>query len=171
VFYTVPSRLIGYRLRIRLYDDRLECFLGQSHVLTLRRGRSWGDGRHGHVIDYRHVIHSLRRKPMALLHLVYRDALFPRPIYRTVWERLLAAGDPRAACKTMVGLLALAHERNCEAELATILTAELDRGSLPDLDELRARFAPPCSATPVISVLLPAIASYDVLLPATGAAS
>ena len=27
VFYTVPSRLIGYRLRIRLYDDRLECFL------------------------------------------------------------------------------------------------------------------------------------------------
>ena len=31
------------------------------------------------------------------------------------WERLLEAGDPRAACKTMVGLLALAHERNCEA--------------------------------------------------------
>ena len=24
VFYTVPSRLIGHRLRVRLYDDRLE---------------------------------------------------------------------------------------------------------------------------------------------------
>jgi hypothetical protein len=114
VFYTVPSRLIGYRLRIRLYDDRLECFLGQSHVLSLRRGRSWGGGRQAHVIDYRHVIHSLRRKPMALLNLVYRDALFPRPAYRLAWERLLAAGDARSACKTMVGLLALAHERNCE---------------------------------------------------------
>lgn len=170
VFYTVPSRLIGYRLRIRLYDDRLECFLGQSHVLTLRRGRSCGDGRHGHVIDYRHVIHSLRRKPMALLHLVYRDALFPRPVYRTAWERLLEAGDPRAACKTMVGLLALAYERNCEAELASVLAAELEQGGLPVLAELRARFAPPCSATPRISVSLPAIASYDVLLPATGAA-
>jgi hypothetical protein len=171
VFYTVPSRLIGYRLRIRLYDDRLECFLGQSHVLTLRRGRSWGEGRHGHVVDYRHVIHSLRRKPMALLNLVYREALFPRPAYRLAWERLLAAGDVRAACKTMVGLLALAHERNCEAELATVLAAKLDQGSLPELPDLRARFAPSCSAPPAISVLLPAIASYDVLLPATGAAS
>ena len=171
VFYTVPSRLIGYRLRIRLYDDRLECFLGQSHVLSLRRGRSWGGGRHAHVIDYRHVIHSLRRKPMALLNLVYRDALFPRPAYRLMWERLLAAGDARSACKTMVGLLALAHERNCEAELATVLAAELDQGGLPELADLRARFAPACGALPAISVLLPAIASYDVLLPATGAAS
>ena len=25
VFYTVPSRLIGRRLRVRLHDDRLEC--------------------------------------------------------------------------------------------------------------------------------------------------
>ena len=39
VFYTVPSRLIGHRLRVRLYDDRLECFLGGTRLLTLRRGR------------------------------------------------------------------------------------------------------------------------------------
>jgi hypothetical protein len=108
---------------------------------------------------------------MALLNLVYRDALFPRPAYRLMWERLLAAGDARAACKTMVGLLALAHERNCEAELATVLAAELDQGRLPALADLRARFAPSSCAPPAISVLLPAIASYDVLLPATGAAS
>ena len=28
VFYTVPSRLIGHRLRVRLYDDRLDVLLG-----------------------------------------------------------------------------------------------------------------------------------------------
>lgn len=28
VFYTVPSRLIGHRLRVRLYDDRLDVFIG-----------------------------------------------------------------------------------------------------------------------------------------------
>ncbi len=39
IFYTVPSRLIGHRLRVRLYDDRLECFLGGTLVLTLPRGR------------------------------------------------------------------------------------------------------------------------------------
>ena len=31
VFYTVPSRLIGHRLRVRLYDDRLDVFIGGSH--------------------------------------------------------------------------------------------------------------------------------------------
>ena len=39
VFYTGPSFLIGYRLKVRIYDDRLECFLAQRHVLTLPRGR------------------------------------------------------------------------------------------------------------------------------------
>ncbi|WP_425349571.1 Mu transposase domain-containing protein, partial [Mongoliimonas terrestris] len=38
VFYTVPSRLIGHRLRVRLHDDRVEVFLGGTHVTTLPRG-------------------------------------------------------------------------------------------------------------------------------------
>ena len=58
VFYSVPSRLIGHRLRVRLYDDRLECFQGATLLFTLRRGRPDPNGNHGHVVDYRHVIHS-----------------------------------------------------------------------------------------------------------------
>src|SRR5690606_32522066 len=38
VFYTVPSRLIGHRLRVRLCDDRLEVFIGGSPLLTVPRG-------------------------------------------------------------------------------------------------------------------------------------
>jgi hypothetical protein len=34
VFYTVPSRLIGHHLRVRLYDDRLELFLGGTGLMT-----------------------------------------------------------------------------------------------------------------------------------------
>ena len=82
VFYSVPSRLIGHRLNVRLYDDRLECFLGGTQLLTLRRGRPpQRSGKHGHVVDYHHVIHALRRKPMALINLVYRDQLFPHCAY------------------------------------------------------------------------------------------
>jgi hypothetical protein len=44
VFYTVPSRLIGFRMPVRIYDDRLECFVGQSLTLALRRGRGQADG-------------------------------------------------------------------------------------------------------------------------------
>jgi Mu transposase-like protein len=30
IFYSVPSRLIGHRLRVRVHDDRLECFLAST---------------------------------------------------------------------------------------------------------------------------------------------
>ncbi len=65
---------------MHFYDDRLACFLGAPLMLTLRRGGVGYQGG-GHVIDYRHVIHALRKKPMALNNPVYRDQLFPRPAY------------------------------------------------------------------------------------------
>lgn len=164
VFYSVPSRLIGHRLRVRLYDDRLECFLGTSPVLTLPRGRAHPSGKHGHVVDYRHVIHALRRKPMALLNLVYRDQLFPRRVYARTFELLLAKETEKRACRLMVELLALSHERACEAELAGILEQDLDAGKLPDLDALRKRFAPSFADLPNINVALTPLASYDEIV-------
>ena len=163
VFYSVPSRLIGHRLRVRLYDDRLECFLGATPLMILRRGRPHPNGKHGHVIDYRHVIHSLRRKPMALLNLVYREQLFPRRPYQRVFEALLACDSEKQACRTLVGLLALAHDRACEAELAEAINAELDAGRLPDLDELGRRFAPHPAAIPDITVEVAPLHLYDEL--------
>ena len=168
VFYTVPSRLIGHRLRVRLYDDRLECLLGSTLAVTLARGRPFqgngGPNRILHVVDYRHVIHALRRKPAALLNLVYRDQLFPRDAYRRAWERLVAAGPPRTACRVMVGLLALAHERACEAELAGELDRLAEAGALPDLATLEARFGPAPGRVPEVTVTLPSPALYDTLL-------
>ena len=52
VFYTVPSRLIGHRLGMRLYDDRLELFLSGTRHLTLPRGRPGKTGR-VHVVTGR----------------------------------------------------------------------------------------------------------------------
>ena len=99
VFYTVLSGLIGHRLRVRLYDDRLDVFVGGTHLVTLPRGRPHPSGKHDQVVDYRHVIHSLRRKPMALLGLVYRDRLFPREAYRRTFDRLREQLPARASCK------------------------------------------------------------------------
>jgi transposase InsO family protein len=171
VFYSVPSQLIGHRLRVRLYDDRLECFLGSTSMVTLRRGRAQANGKHGHVIDYRHVIHSLRRKPMALLNLVYRDQLFPRRAYALTFDALLAGLGERPACRVMVGLLALAHERVCEAELALALQTALDERVLPDLKTLIERFRPRDLALPVVVVTLPALAIYDEIAATMGEAA
>jgi hypothetical protein len=164
VFYSVPSRLIGHRLNVHLYDDRLECFLGSTRLLTLRRGRPpQASGKHSHVVDYHHVIHALRKKPMALLNLVYRDQLFPRGAYARAFEALLARESDKQACRTMVGLLALAHDRACEAELSHVIEVDLDAGKLPNLDRLHERFKPDRTTIPDVAVRLAPLSTYDEL--------
>lgn len=164
VFYTAPSRLIGHRLRVRLYDDRLDVFIGGTPLMTLPRGRPHPSGKHGHVVNYRHVIHSLRRKPMALLNLVYRDQLFPRDAYRRTFDALLEHLPERQACRVMVELLAMAHERGCERELADQLSACLQAGRLPDMGKLRDRFAPDPAELPTVVVRLAPLTDYEALL-------
>ena len=164
VFYTVPSRLIGHQLRLRLYDDRLELFLGATFLVTLVRGRTKPNGNHGHVINYHHVIHSLRRKPMALMGLVYRDQLFPRQAFRDMFSVLLEQTSEKEACRKTVDLLALAHDRGCEAELAAQLEEDLRQNRLPDIAALRALFAPPPDSLPGVEVQLVELSSYDHLL-------
>ena len=63
----------------------------------------------------------------------------------------------------MVGLLALAHERACEADLAQAIDAELDAGRLPDLDLMCQRFAPDAATIPHVTVALVPLSVYDEL--------
>jgi len=164
VFYTVPSRLIGHRLRVRLFDDRLDVFIGGTHLMTLPRGRASSSGKHDQVVNYRHVIQSLRGKPMALLNLVYRDQLFPREAYRQTFHELIERLPERQACRTMVELLAMAHDRGCESELADQLDAALEARRLPDMAALRERFAPDPSRLPNVVVRLAPLNAYEALL-------
>jgi hypothetical protein len=162
VFYTVPSRLVGHRLRVKLYDDRLDLLIGATQLMTLRRGRPGPNGKHGHVVDYRHVIHALRRKPMALLNLVYRDQLFPREAFRLTFERLREVSE-KLACKTLVDLLSLAHDRACESQLAAMLCEHLEAGGLPNVAALRERFGPDPAQLPQVRVELLPLSLYESL--------
>ena len=99
---------------------------------------------------------------MALLNLVYRDALFPRE--PCCFEKALEQGDERRACRLAVALLALAHEENCEADLAHAIDRALKAGQLPDLDELKARFAPRPGRMPYVRIARPLLAGYGTLL-------
>jgi hypothetical protein len=151
-------------LRVRIYDDRLECFLGGTPILTLRRGQTpQTKGKRAHIVDYRHVIHALRRKPMALLNLVYRDQLFPRPAFARAFETLLEHEGEKHACRVTVELLALAHDRACEAELAAAIETDLEAGQLPDLTRMRNRFQPDAASVPEVAVQLAPLSAYDEL--------
>jgi hypothetical protein len=163
VLYSAPSRLISHRLKVRVYSDRLDCYLSGALVHSTARTTSTSKG-HGRAIDYRHFIDSLKRKPQAFRGLAFRDDLFPREAYRRTWEQLDREMTPRDACKTMVGLLELAGNHGVEAQLAERLDALLELGELPDLKKLFDEFAPREAECPVVVVEMPDAAIYDTLL-------
>lgn len=164
ILYSAPSRLIGHRLKVRLYSDRLDCYLSGALVLTLTRGtRSPGTGR-CRVIDYRHFIEAFKRKPQAFKDLTFRDALFPREAYRRTWEVLEGLLTQRQACQTIVALLEMAARDGMEGLLADRLDALRLAGELPDVKRLREEFAPREALMPQITVVLPSVARYDALL-------
>jgi hypothetical protein len=161
--YSAPSQLIGQRLSVRLYNDHIECWLGGTRVLERPRLRHCDGQRHPRDIDYRHLIGALKRKPGAFARSVLRDAMFPRAVYRQTWERLSTRLSEREACKTIVGLLALAAEGH-EAQLATELEQLIELDQLPDLLALTALLAPRPGVLPVVTVDLPGLAGFDALL-------
>jgi hypothetical protein len=63
-----------------------------------------------------------------------------------------------------VELLSLAHERGCEAQLAAVLAEGLQAGRLPDLQVLRALFAPDPTHMPTVHVKLAPLSAYEVLV-------
>ncbi len=65
ILYSAPSRLIGHMLKVRLYIDRLDCYLSGALVQSTPRGTVTPGRSRGHAIDYRHFIDSLKRKPQA----------------------------------------------------------------------------------------------------------
>ena len=83
---------------------------------------------------------------------------------RLTFDRLIEGMAEKLACRLMVDILSLAHDRGCEAELAAVLAVELAAARLPDMALLRARFAPDPAALPGVVVRLAPLNDYDVLL-------
>ena len=164
--YSAPSQLIGHRLMVRQYAQRIECWLGGQCVLRRDRATREDGMRHAKGIDYRHLVAALQRKPGAFARWVLRDAAFPREVYRRTWERLTARVPEREACRTMVGLLVLAAEGH-EAQLADELDQLIELDQLPDLLALTLLLAPPKSDVPNVMIELPSLAGYDRLLAAS----
>lgn len=166
VLYSVPSRLAGQRLKVRLRSAHLEAWLGRVKVFECERLHASTADRHPKRIDWRHMLPSLKRKPGAFARWVLRDAMFPRSEYAQAWEHISQALPERAACRLMVGLLDLADRANVVAELAVELGRLLESAELPDIDALRDRFAPRPAQMPQVVVVLPSASVYDELLEA-----
>lgn len=80
--YSVNSRLIGERIDVRLYSNRVEIWYGQKKQDEFPRLQ----GRGKIKIDYRHLIDSLVRKPGAFSNYRYREELFPTSRFRMAYD-------------------------------------------------------------------------------------
>jgi hypothetical protein len=86
--YSVPSRLIGTKLLARIYENRIVLLAGAQEVAQL----PLNGGDRGAVIDFRHVIGHLLRKPGAFAGYRWREEMFPAPDYRAAYDHLTRAG-------------------------------------------------------------------------------
>lgn len=161
--YTVPSRLIGEHIRVHLYHDRLACFVGQTRVITLPRVYPTNPTGRARRIDYRHIIHSLAAKPQAFRFSQFRDDLLPSPQYRQLWAQAEQHFTPQEACKWMVTVLRIAYDYDCEGHLANELLLQAEKGQLPDLKMLQARYLKH-TQPPAIPVRQHCVTDYDQLL-------
>jgi transcriptional regulator with XRE-family HTH domain len=129
--YSVPSRLIGTTLLIRVHSETLEVYRATARLLTMPRLL----GRGQHRIDYRHVIWSLVRKPGAFAHYRYRDDLFPSLVFRRAYDALNTQTVERAD-RHYVRLLHLAASTS-ESEVEAAIALLLDQRVVPTFDAVR----------------------------------
>lgn len=123
--YSVPSRLIDERVRVRVYDGRIEVYFRDQRQLVTDRLH----GRHHHRIDYRHVIWSLVKKPHAFPRYRYREDLFPTLAFRRAYDALVdGVRTERAADLSYLRILHLAASTlECEVEAAIECLLEADQ--------------------------------------------
>ncbi len=162
--YSVPSRLIGHKLKARVHPDVVEIWIGKSLLETMPRLRG---GEH-HRIDYRHVIWSLVRKPGAFAAYRYREDLFPSLTFRRGYDALCAGRGDRADVE-YVRILHLAASTS-EADVTRALDHLLDKGEAFDFIAVKALAQPTTSAIPLVEIGVPDLGVYDDLITMAGAA-
>ncbi len=157
--YSLPSRLIGHRVQVRLYANYLEVRYRGEVVARPERVR--GESLKG--IDYRHLVHSLVKKPGAFRRYVYREALFPTLTFRRAYDALAERSEKWADLEYVRILYLAATTMQCEVE--TALAALLDASAVPEYEVVKARVQPaaPRSA-PEVHVAMPDLRVYDALL-------
>ena len=130
--YSVPSRLIGERIKTRRFETVVEVWFGGARQLTMPRLT----GDRFHAIDYRHVIDSLLRKPHAFARYKYRENLFPALAFRKAYDRLAESLSERQATLDYLGILHLAAHTG-EGRIEAALEALAARQTLPRLAAVR----------------------------------
>jgi transposase InsO family protein len=131
--YSVPSRLIGHGVKVRIYEDRIEVRFADTTELACERLR----GRNLRRIDYCHMIWSLVRKPGGFARYVYREEMFPSLVFRRAYD---AIQTPHHGTKGDLQYLRILHlaASTIEAEVEAALELLLAEGRAVTSEAVKA---------------------------------
>jgi hypothetical protein len=162
VGYSVPARLIGEEVKVEIHEGELKLYSGRELLLRLPRRHS----DRGMVLDYRHVIDHLLRKPGAFERYRYREQLFPGPMFRPAYDYLVAQRGPRRGVVEYLQLLKLTSQvRQNDVEL--MLIDFMSAPGVPwNVEQIRQALAPKAPPVLELAELKPEWNSYDGLLSA-----
>jgi len=128
--YSVDSRLMKEWVEVRIFADHLAVWYGQRKIEELPRLR----GQRKHRIQYRHVIHSLVKKPGAFERYRYREDLFPSLLFRVAYDEL-REDCPGTAVRQYLRILLWAAEIS-EERVERCLKQLIERGRRIRADEV-----------------------------------
>jgi hypothetical protein len=157
--YSVPSRLIGHTLRVELHEAELKVYLGRDFLFCLPRLR----GDRGALVDFRHIIAPLLRKPGAFIHYRHREALYPSAVFRAAYDRLVADHGERLGVIEYLHVLKLAAEESVE-RVEPVLRAQLGLAGKWRATQVREPLVPTARKVIELAGLTPCLNAYDMLL-------
>ena len=160
--YSVPSRLIGEEVLVRISERKLE--VRYKGALQLSCDRLLGESKAR--IDYRHIIWSLVKKPDAFARYRHQEALFPTIEFRRAYDRFQEAYG--AGRRADVAYLQLLHHAAATMEIGvqTALELLLEAGEVPTLDRVKQLIGAEQAEVPELSSMEVDLEEYNDLLTA-----
>ncbi len=157
--YSVASRLIGEKVRVRIFDTRIEVHYGGLFQFETDRLH----GRAKHAINYRHIIDSLVRKPGAFARYRYREDLFPSLEFRRAYDSLCQKKNERQADLNYLRLLKLASDTS-ETLVEEAIIQIVGAKELPSIEAVERYMETKSSSVPEVEEPIVTLEGYDDLL-------
>jgi hypothetical protein len=159
VTYSVPSRLIGYNLRAYIYQGEIKLYYGMQLICKMPKADK---SKINAVINYRHIIAGLVRKPGAFANYHYRDHLFPTIHFRNAYDKLIKS-HPVNGTKHYLEILHLAAVNN-ESEVEAAIAALMESRITPTIEKIKNLLYIKSQGKAVVHVDQPIVEQYDSLL-------
>lgn len=157
--YSVPARLIGFEVKVCVSERTLEVWYGDKLQARMERLR----GRHGHTINYRHVIWSLVNKPGAFARYRYREEMFPTLTFRRAYDAIATRSPDVRGDLEYLRILHLAAATS-QGDVEAAVQCLLEAGGAITLRAVQELVAPEDRATvPELEPFKVDLGSYDEL--------